>query len=94
MANAGAFKKGVKKPNQGKRGPAKITKTVKEVFEKTFRQLQEDPKAAHALHNWAQVEPGEFYKLAAKLIPTELKGEIKHDVLPNVKMVIDEMAKK
>lgn len=25
MANAGSFKKGVKKPNQGKRGPSKTT---------------------------------------------------------------------
>lgn len=78
MANAGSFKKGEKRPNQGKRGPNKLTTTVKSVFEETFKQLQKDPKSPHALANWAQMEPTEFYKLAAKLIPTELKGEMNH----------------
>jgi hypothetical protein len=79
MANAGTFKKGEKRPNQGKRGPGKVTVTVKSVFEETFKQLQKDPKKPHALGRWAEAEPGEFYKLAAKLIPTELKGELTHN---------------
>lgn len=57
----------------------KITATVKGVFEETFKQLQEDPRQPHALAMWAQSDPGEFYKLAAKLIPTELKGELTHN---------------
>jgi hypothetical protein len=40
MANAGTFKKGEKRPNQGKRGAGKLTATVKSVFEDTFKQLQ------------------------------------------------------
>lgn len=32
MANAGSFKKGVKKPNQGKRGPGKVTKELKDMI--------------------------------------------------------------
>lgn len=79
MANKGTFKKGEKKPNQGKRGPGKFTGTVKSAFEAVFKDLQKDPKKPHALGEWAQKEPAEFYKLAAKLIPTELKGELTHN---------------
>lgn len=32
MANAGSFKKGVKKPNQGKRGPGKATLAAREAI--------------------------------------------------------------
>jgi hypothetical protein len=32
MANAGSFKKGVKKPNQGKRGPGKATLNAREAI--------------------------------------------------------------
>lgn len=38
MANAGAFKKGEKKPNQGKRGPSKATLE----FRATVQQLLDD----------------------------------------------------
>lgn len=34
MANAGAFKKGEKKPNQGKRGPGKATLAAREAIGK------------------------------------------------------------
>jgi hypothetical protein len=88
MANAGTFKKGEKRPNQGKRGAGKLTATVKSVFEDTFKQLQKDPKKPHALAKWAEAEPTEFYKLAAKLIPTELKGELNHNhKLPGLDVV-------
>jgi hypothetical protein len=79
VPNRGTFKKGEKRPNQGKRGPGKLTATVKGAFEKVFHDLQEDPEKPHALAAWAQMEPTEFYKLAAKLIPTELKGELTHN---------------
>lgn len=72
----------------------KITKTVKDVFEKTFRDMQSDPSKPHALKKWAEVEPGEFYKLAAKLIPTELKGDFKHSVTPDIKLAVEAMTKK
>jgi hypothetical protein len=38
MANSGAFVKGQKKPNQGKRGPAKVTSE----FKQTVQKLLED----------------------------------------------------
>jgi hypothetical protein len=67
-------------PKGRKKGvPNKLTATVKGAFEKVFHDLQEDPEKPHALAAWAQMEPTEFYKLAAKLIPTELKGELTHN---------------
>jgi hypothetical protein len=76
VANAGAFKKGEKKPNQGKRGPSKVTKTVKEAFEAAFRTAQELPGVK--LDDWAQANPTEFYKVCARLIPSEIKGQMEH----------------
>lgn len=68
-------KTGGRKPGSVNR----VTRTVKEVFEATFKQLQADPTAPHALANWAEREPSEFYKLAAKLIPSEIKGQMEHN---------------
>jgi hypothetical protein len=70
MANAGTFKKGEKKPNQGKRGPGKTTLAVKEAFREAFDNLG----GVDALVRWAQENPTDFYKLASKLIPTEVRG--------------------
>ena len=60
--------------------PNKLTKSVKEVIASVFNELQEmnekgAPRypGAYTL-NWAKNEPGEFYRLAARLIPTELQG--------------------
>ena len=72
MARKGQFVKGNKMGEL--RGPNKLTKTVKERVMATFEELQEDPKAN--LTAWAKQEPTEFYKIAAKLIPTELKGNL------------------
>lgn len=52
-----------------------ITRTVKEKVLEVFNELQEDPKAS--LKAWAQKKPGEFYQIAAKLIPTEITGTMK-----------------
>lgn len=57
----------------------KLTRTVKDVLTSTFNELQamdgHVPKypGAHML-DWAIREPGEFYKVAARLIPTEISG--------------------
>lgn len=76
MANKGAFKKGQKKRNQGKRGPNKLTKSVKDAFQHVFNDLQKDPEQAYALGKWAKEQPVEFYKLAAKLIPQDIKANV------------------
>lgn len=68
----GQFAKG----NKGKPKGAtnKLTKSVKEAFEIAFNQLQSDKEAN--LATWAKDNTTEFYKLAAKLIPTSLSGEV------------------
>lgn len=78
MANAGSFKKGEKRPNQGrpKGSPNKITGSFKnavlEVFEKNG--------GAAWMGRWASENETEFFKIAARLIPTEMAGTIEHKV--------------
>lgn len=60
--------------------PNKVTATVREAFEKAFTLLQDDDQAN--LGSWARSNPTEFYKLAAKLIPTDvnLQGTVQYVV--------------
>jgi hypothetical protein len=56
-----------------KKGSAnKSTLAVKEALQHAFQGLGGVP----ALQNWATQEPTEFYKLWAKLLPTEVKATI------------------
>lgn len=50
--------------------PNKVTTSIKEAFREAFEMRG----GAKALHAWSVDEPTEFYKLASKLIPTELTG--------------------
>lgn len=52
----------------------KITRSVKEVVLHTFIELQNHPTAN--LKSWAEENTTEFYKVASKLIPTELNANI------------------
>ncbi len=58
----------------------KLTKTVKDVVSAVFNELQEMKAGkpvypgAH-MQYWALEQPTEFYKIAAKLIPTEIAGK-------------------
>jgi Mlc titration factor MtfA (ptsG expression regulator) len=56
----------------------RLTKTFKELLADTISDLQNDKKAN--LKSWAKENPTEFYKIAAKLIPTEVTGNIGLDV--------------
>jgi len=56
------------------RGPGKLNKTVKETVLAVFNDLQSDPKVN--LKAWAKGEPTEFYRIAAKLIPTEIQAKV------------------
>ncbi len=71
-ANSGQFKAG----NPGKPPGTlnKLTRTVKETVLAVFNELQEDPKVNLAA--WAKEEPTEFYKIAAKLIPQDIKAKV------------------
>lgn len=57
----------------------KLTKTVKETVLAVFNELQEDPKVK--LSAWAKDEPTEFYRIAAKLIPTEISATVKQVIV-------------
>lgn len=72
MARQGQFEKG----NAGKPKGAlnKTTKTVKETVLSVFNAIQSDHKVN--LTAFAKKHPKEFYAIAAKLIPTEVKGTV------------------
>jgi hypothetical protein len=72
-ARPGAFKKGEKKPNQGKRGPNKITKELKGMILEALdnaggveylERRANDPKTASA-----------FLSLVGKVLPMTLAGD-------------------
>jgi hypothetical protein len=51
-----------------------LTRTVKETVLSVFQELQGDPK--HNLKAFAQKYPRDFYNIAAKLIPQDMKAEV------------------
>lgn len=51
----------------------RLTKTFKELVSLTVEKLNNDPKTS--LYQFAKENPAEFWKIAAKLIPTEISGE-------------------
>jgi uncharacterized protein (DUF927 family) len=63
------------------RGESKWNRAVKDVFRETFNKLQEEP--AVNLFEWAQSEPTEFYKLASKLIPSEINAKVSAEMTVN-----------
>jgi hypothetical protein len=69
------FEKGHQKIGGKVKGtPNKLTRTVKETVLAVFDDLQADPKAN--LLSWGKDNPTEFYKIAAKLIPTEVNANV------------------
>ena len=76
----GQFEKGNKMGE--KRGQNKITKTVKETVLMVFNELQGIEGVC--LKDWAQDQPTEFYKIAAKLIPTEVKANVDANVTQKI----------
>ena len=71
------FKKG-EATGRPKGAVNKTTRAVKEVFATVFSNLQEDPK--YNLEKWAKGNITEFYKLATKLIPTEIDGNFREPI--------------
>lgn len=84
-----AIKKGEHRIGRKKGTPNKLTVTLRSVFEQTFLALQQHrlrrdkngallpadgKKKPIALYDWAMENPGEFYKLSARLIPQEMSG--------------------
>lgn len=70
------FEKGRKKTGGRKSGSANVvTTSVRETVLKVFQELQADDSPVN-LKKWATKEPTEFYRMASKLIPTDLKAEL------------------
>ena len=64
---------------------------VKDVVLRVFQTMQEDTDENKdiTLLAWGRKNPGDFYKIAAKLIPTQLNAEVTENriiiIPPNVK---------
>lgn len=76
------------KPGEGGRphgATSKLGKTVRDTVLRVFNELQDDPK--HNLAKFAQRYPRDFYAIAAKLIPQEIKGKVDSD--QTIKLIIE-----
>lgn len=58
----------------------KVTRSMKETVVNTLEWLQNQPKSN--MREWAKANPTEFYKIAAKLIPTEITGKDGEALIP------------
>lgn len=68
----GQFQKGNKGKPKG--AVSHLTRTVKETVLAVFNDLQTDAQVN--LLAWGKKNPTEFYKIAAKLIPTEVNATV------------------
>ncbi len=69
------FEKGKEKTGGRKKGVQnQLTRTVKDTVLEAFNDLQSDPK--NNIIAFAKKYPRDFYAIAAKLIPTEVKGNV------------------
>ena len=71
MANAGSFKKGEKRPNQGKRGPNKNTAALREMI----LQALDGAGGVGYLQRQADESPAAFLSLIGKVLPTTLTSD-------------------
>lgn len=77
-ANRGTFRKGEKRPNQGKRGPSKATKELKDMI---LGALDKAGGQAY-LQRQATAQPAAFLTLLGKVLPKDmhLDGGVKLNV--------------
>ena len=70
------FEKGISGNPKGRQKGSenKLTKTVKETVLAVFHEMQDDPKVN--LLAFGKSNPTEFYKIASKLIPTEVNANV------------------
>lgn len=67
----GTFKKGEKKPNQGKRGPNKVTKELKAMI----LQALDNAGGVTYLTMQAEENPKAFMSLLGRVLPMQVTGE-------------------
>jgi hypothetical protein len=83
MPNAGAFKKGEKRPKQGRPKGAtnKFTKTVKEAVLAAFQDAQTDERHPSNLARFSKEYPEAFMSMASKMIPREVEAKLESSAL-------------
>lgn len=69
--NAGSFKKGEKRPNQGKRGPNKVTAELKAMI----LQALDEKGGVDYLVGVAESHPQAFVSLLGKVLPMTVAGD-------------------
>lgn len=74
MANAGAFVKGQKRPNQGKRGPDKTTSTAKEAIALAAEGLGGTQRLIDWAKEDAKNEAAFWTTIYPKLLPLQVTG--------------------
>lgn len=81
-----AFKKGEKRPNQGKRGPNKVTKELKEMILQALdnaggvdylEERANDPRTASA-----------FLTLVGKVLPMQVAGDPKNPLQHRIEITV------
>lgn len=70
MATSTAFKKGEKRPNQGKRGPNKTTRELKEMILKALDESGGVDYLVQAAHD----KPAAFLALLGRVLPMTVEG--------------------
>lgn len=80
MPKGKPFKKG--EGGRPKGAVNKVTRTVKDALHAAFYELQDDPEVK--LVEWGKKNPTEFYKLAAKLIPTEITATVDTNTIKEI----------
>lgn len=68
--------------------PNKITRAFKEAVAAVF----EDLGGEKHLLGWAKKNPTEFYKIATRLIPTEIVGNVDHGISPATRKFLERFA--
>lgn len=61
-------------PGKPKGATNLVSRSVKDCVLEAFNEIQKDPD--HKLISFAKKYPRDFYNIAAKLIPTEVSGQI------------------
>lgn len=59
--------------------PNALTRSMKETTQATLEWLQTQPRSN--MREWAAENPTEFYRIAAKLIPTQVNAEVTSKVV-------------